>query len=85
MPEITVKIVQGSAEVSTKATSIPTNSLTDLLSSLRSVKEETNTILSKIVEDSKSGKQTRKTTKTDDEDEESSEDDDTNDKKKQKS
>lgn len=85
MPEITVKITKGSKEVSNKATSIPSSSFDDLISSLKTAKEETNTALSKIVEESQGGKQTRQTKKSDDDnDDEESSEDDTSAKKKHK-
>lgn len=86
MPEIKVKIVRGSTEVSSKATEVASNSLTDLLASLKAAKEDANAVMTKLVEDSKDGKQTRKSAKSDDDDEEESSEDDTeNAKKRQKS
>ena len=89
MPEIIVNISNGSSQVSNKMTEITTNTLGGLLSALKTAKEETNTILTKIVEEaSKESKQTRKTTQDDEScsDEESEKElDDESVKKKQKS
>lgn len=85
MPEITVNIKKGASQISNKATEITPTSLGSLLSGLKSAKEETNSILTKLVEESKEPKQTRKASEDDsDEAEEESEDDESA-KKKQKS
>lgn len=84
MPEIKVKITQGSTEVSSKSTDIPSNTMPDLLASLKAAKEATNTVLTALVESSKDQKQTRKTTQDDEDDDSSSEDDDDSARKKPK-
>lgn len=68
MPEITVKITKGPTEVQVhiKSTEIKSNNLSDLLTSLKSAKEDTNTALTKIVDESKGSKQAKKES-TDDE------------------
>jgi hypothetical protein len=68
MPEIQVKISQGLKEVSHGNIEVSSNTLPDLISALKTAKEETNTILTKLVESSKNQKQSRKTTNDDDED-----------------
>lgn len=87
MPEITVTISKGKSQVSSKATEISTSSFDGLLSALKTVKEETNSVLSKLVEDSKhDSKQTRKSPSGDDSGSEGTEegDDDDSARKKQK-
>lgn len=73
MPEIKVKITQGSTEVSNSSTELQADDLTSLLSALLKAKEESNASLTKIVESLKDNKQTRKTS-NDDEDSSSEED-----------
>lgn len=89
MPEITVKVTQGTAKIATMATEVQSSALLDLLSALKTAKEETNSILTKLVESSNDQKkQARKTAEDDDGSESSSEEDDENSdnvKKKQKS
>jgi hypothetical protein len=85
MPEIKVKINQGSAEESNSTNEVPSNDLTSLLSALVKAKEETNASLTKIVENLRDTKTTRKSPKDGEEGEDSSTgDDDDNAKKKQK-
>lgn len=74
MPTITVKISQGASEASTISTELSSSAMPDLLSALKTAKEETNAALTKIVESTKDQKPTRKT--TNDEDEDSSSEDD---------
>lgn len=77
MPEISVKVTQGATKVATISTEIQSSAMPDLLSALKTAKEETNSILTKLVESSNDQKKhTRKATKDDDEPESSSEDDD---------
>lgn len=66
MPEITVKISKGPTETFSKSTDVKSNKLPDLLTSLKSAKEDTNSALTKIVDESKGSKQTKKES-TDDE------------------
>lgn len=69
--------------MSNRCTEVRSNNMSDLLPSLKAAKEETNAVLTKLVESSKETKQARK----DEEEEEdsSSEDDDDSARKKQKS
>lgn len=83
MPQITVRITKGSTEVFSNATQIPSNTLPDLLSSLKQAKVETNSALTELVEKSK-GNQTRKTDNTYDDEESDSSSGDDKSRKKQK-
>lgn len=76
MPEIKVKITQGSTEVSNSSKELQSDDLTSLLSALLKAKEETNASLSKIVESLKDNKPARKTSN---DDEDSCSDDDLDD------
>lgn len=73
MPEIIVKITQGSSEVSNKSTEVTSSDLLDLLTSMKEAKEETNAVLTRLVEQSKDKKQTRKLSENEDEDEDEDE------------
>lgn len=76
MPKITVEVTQGATTIATISTDVQSSAMPDLLSALKTAKEETNSILTKLVESSKDQKkQTRKTTKDGDDSESSSEDD----------
>lgn len=66
MPEITVKITKGPTEAHIKSTEIKSNNLPDLLTSLKSAKEDTNSALTKIVDESKGSKKTKKESTDDD-------------------
>jgi len=76
MPEIKVNITKGSINVTSQVTEVPSNNLSDLLAALKTAKEQSNSALTKIVEESKETKQSRRISKDDDEDEEGSEEDD---------
>ncbi|CRL07733.1 CLUMA_CG020687, isoform A [Clunio marinus] len=69
MPEIVINITQGSEKVSNNSIEIKGSTMEDLIASLRVAKEDTNAILTKLVESS-SGKekQTRKSDEKSDED-----------------
>ena len=54
MSKISVKITKNDAEVASKVTEINSNSLPDLIASLKTAKSETNSILSDLVEAEKS-------------------------------
>lgn len=69
MPEIIVEISKGSTKVSSQRTEVTSNNLPDLLSALKTAKEQSNSILTKLVEESKDKKVARRTSE-DDEDEE---------------
>jgi hypothetical protein len=76
MSQINIKINRGSTEIANKSIKVPSNTLSDLMSSLKSAKAETNSILTEIVEKDKltaSSKQQRK--EMSDEDEESDDED----------
>lgn len=62
MSKITVKITKNDAEVALKVTEIQSNSLPDLIASLKAAKSITNSFLSELVDQEKSTnvKQTRK-------------------------
>lgn len=76
MPEIIVKIEKGSKEVSNKTTEVSLPTLPALLIALKSAKGDANSVLTKLVDDSKDLTQTRKqSTAEDDDDEGSSEED----------
>lgn len=76
MPEITVSISKGTSQVSSKAIEIPPSTFDGLLSALKTAKEETNTALTKLVEESKQdSKQTRKSPSGDDSGSEETEED----------
>lgn len=85
MPEIIVKITQGSSEVSNKATEVTSSDLLDLLTSMREAKEETNAVLTRLVEQSKDKKQTRKLSEDEDDGDSCSDEDEARPKKKQSS
>lgn len=68
-----MRITKGSTEVSTKASDITSQQLPALLTALKAAKEDSNAVLSKLVEDSKD--LAKQTTAEDEDDEESSEDD----------
>lgn len=89
MPEIIVKITQGSSEVSNKATEVTSSDLLDLLTSMKEAKEETNAVLTKLVEQSKEQskdkKQARNLSEAEDDDVSCSEEDEARPKKKQSS
>lgn len=82
MPEIIVKITQGTSEGSITSTKVHSNDLPALLTALKTAKEESNTVLTKLVEASKNQQQLQK---DEEEDEPSSEDDDESTGKKLKS
>jgi len=85
MPEITVKIIQGSTEVSNSSVGVNSNEMPDLIAALKTAKEEANTVLSKLVESSKNQKQTREASEHEEDDSSSGDDDSASVKKKQKS
>lgn len=90
MSEIVVKISKGSTEVSNQATAVTSSNLLDLLTALKEAKEQSNAILTKLVEESKDKKVTRRIpSENDDEDEEDEdscpEEEDGNARKKQSS
>lgn len=85
MSQIKVTITKGSTEVSSKTTNISSNTLPDLIASLKTSKAETNLILTELVDQQKSSqtkKSTRKETSDDDDDSEDENDEEAN--KKQK-
>lgn len=84
MPEIKVKITQGSSDFANITSELKSNDLPALLSALSKAKVEANENLTKIVESQKDIKPTRKSTKDDEDEESSSEDDEDDTKKKQK-
>lgn len=53
MPEISVKITKGETEVSSNFTEVTSNSLSHLISTLKTSKAETNAILTKLVDEQK--------------------------------
>lgn len=66
MPEIKVNITKGSTTVSNQSTEVTSSNLSDLLKALKAAKEQTNSILTKLVEESKQTTQTRKHHENDD-------------------
>lgn len=77
MSKISVKITKNDVEVASKITEINSNSLPDLIASLKTAKTETNSILSDLVEQEKSTnvKQTAKAEESDEDEDEEEEDD----------
>lgn len=67
MPEIKINISKGSTKVSDQSVEVSSNSLTDLLAALKTAKEKSNGVLTKLVEQSKETKQTRRLSSDDDE------------------
>jgi len=70
MPEIKVSITKGSTNVASQSTEVSSNNFSDLLAALKTAKEQSNAALTKIVEESKGTKETRRISKDDDEDDE---------------
>jgi len=60
MPEIKVNITKGSTTVAEQQVEVSSNNLNDLLAALKTAKSEANSVLTKLVEESKETKQTRK-------------------------
>lgn len=86
MSQIKVQITKGSNEVSSIVTDITSNTLPDLIASLKTAKTETNAILTKIVDQQKSSqtKNTRVEACEDDDEDSEEENDEENSSKKQK-
>lgn len=76
MPEIKVTVSKGSTVISDQSNEVPSNSLSDLIAALKSTKEQTNAVLTKLVDESKETKQARRLSEADDDDDESGEDED---------
>lgn len=85
MPEIKVNITKGSTDVSSQSIGVSSNNLSDLLAALKTAKEQTNSVLTKLVEESKETKQTRRLSHDDDDEDNSGSEDDERAKKKTKS
>lgn len=70
MPEISMKITKASNTVISTSTEIKSNTMTELLSSLKSMKEESNQELTKIVNNyNEQNQNTKPSRKSDDESE----------------
>lgn len=70
MPEISMKITKSSNTVLSTSTEIKSNTMTELLSSLKSMKEESNQELTKIVNNyNEQNQNTKPSRKSDDESE----------------
>ena len=85
MPEIKVNITKGSTEVSSQPIEVSSNNLSDLLAALKTAKEQTNSVLTKLVEESKETKQTRRLSNEDEDEDNSGSEEDERAKKKTKS
>lgn len=84
MSQIKVTITKGNTEVSSKATVISSNTLQDLISSIKTAKSETNEILSELVDQQKSSLKSARVEVSEDDEEESEEENDEKSSKKLK-
>lgn len=53
MPQIELQITQGATEVASLAAELPTSSMGDLMTALRKIKEDSNSELTKLVDQQK--------------------------------